>query len=212
MMQPWWRSLIPGRTREDVIRGFRWIIHQLNLLQLMRGTWIFKRTMEKHTPLKLTSTCLHTPSTVLIANGRISAIPALFTRILFPSSTLLSPLLLRKGTHSTTPKSLSTSPNTFLAFSKSATLQPYVLTLTPSLSHAVRVASCFETLRSRSARLAPDLASAREIAAPIPELNILTLVIYYLRVEEWDVPPAAPVTTATFPWLDFAKVSGEMAG
>jgi hypothetical protein len=46
----------------------------------------------------------------------------------------------------------------------------------------------------------------------MPELEILTLFIYYLRVEEWDVPPAAPVTTATFPWLDFAKVSGEMAG
>jgi len=60
--------------------------------------------------------------------------------------------------------------------------------------------------------LAPDLASAREIAAPMPELEILTLFTYYLRVEEWDVPPAAPVTTATFPWLDFAKVSGEMAG
>jgi hypothetical protein len=40
----------------------------------------------------------------------------------------------------------------------------------------------------------------------------LTLVIYYLRVGYWDVPPAAPVTTASFPLLDFAKVSGEMAG
>ena len=60
--------------------------------------------------------------------------------------------------------------------------------------------------------MAPDLASARHIAAPMPELNILTLFIYYLRVEEWDLPPAAPVITATFPLLDFAKVSGEMAG
>lgn len=119
------------------------------------------------TPLKLTSTCRHTLSMVLMANGRISQIPALFTNTLFFISPCLSSTM-SKWTHSIGPNSFSIASNTVLQFSRSATLHSYALTCTPSFSHAAFVKSCFSTLRSRRARVAPLRARERAIAAPIP--------------------------------------------
>ena len=117
--------------------------------------------------MKLTSTCRHTLSIVLIVKGRISQIPALFTRILTRQRSLIS--TVQEQGYSIAPKAFSIFPNTSFVFSKLATLQPYVTTFMPSFSHAVFVVSWFEEGRSRSARLAPDFARETAIAAPIPE-------------------------------------------
>jgi hypothetical protein len=88
--------------------------------------------------------------------------------------------------------------------------------LTPScFSHATFVSSSSSTRRSRSARLAPEFASAMAMALPIPA----AVSIVHLQLDEqcenknagnFDSPLPAPVTTATFPLLAPASRSGSI--